>query len=233
MEEDVIRRIYLLTNELTSQQHNNQQLANELTSQLLELKTKASTKPSNEDFAVTTTAFIPPGQREEIIDTLKSRLADIVKEKKNLESTNRQLQQENEELQSVVKDYEASLETITDKFRIHTNAVVDGQLQQKKEYEALLNAEKNVTAALFSENVTLQTQLHKLSKLLRELYESDESVGFKEERLAQLAKENEDLRAILGTAKLPESTEKLKEKSSPVLPVTKTDVIADFFNDDS
>ncbi|KAI9474090.1 MAG: hypothetical protein EXX96DRAFT_580571 [Benjaminiella poitrasii] len=233
MEDEIVQKIYKLASELAFQQQSNQDLATGLSSQLSDLKTKASTKYSLDDQDVHIPNPLLPEQRDEVIKELKSRLDKAIAEQKTTVLANQQLQAEVKELQSIVKEYEAGLEMVTSKLRVHANATTEGQIRLKREYEALLNAEKSTTAALFMENVMLQSQLRKLSKSLREVFKYESSIDGHEQEIAQLNKENEALLELLKISKLSEQESVSEEKSSPVLQVTRAaGVVEEFFNDE-
>ena len=86
----------------------------------------------------------------------------------------------------------------------------------KREYEALLDAEKGTTAALFIENTILQTQLRHLSKSLRQVYENESVNESQDQEIAQLRKENQLLLEMLQVARLPDQATSA-EQSSPIL----------------
>ncbi|KAI9346367.1 hypothetical protein BD770DRAFT_463100 [Pilaira anomala] len=226
MEDEIIQKIYKLTTELASQQQNNQDLASGLTNQLTELKQKADTKYTDDD------VFIPyplsAEQRDEVLETLKERLETALSEQQKTLAVNRELEKECNELQMLLKEYESGLETVANKLRTHASASTEGQLRLRREYEALLNAEKGTTTALFMENTMLQTQLRQLSKSLREAYR-DEGIDVHDEELAQLRQENRDLLELLKVSKLSDPTIPIAERNSPVLQVTRKGVVEEFF----
>ncbi|CAO0798773.1 unnamed protein product [Mucor circinelloides] len=231
MEEEIIQKIYKLTNELASQQQSNQDLASTLNGQLTDLKTKAAAaKSSTDDQEVLIPNPLLPEQRDQVLEDLKSRLEKALLDQQTTLRENQQLEKEVNELQGLVREYETGLESITSKFRTHANATTEGQLRLRREYEALLNAEKGTTAALFIENTMLQTQLRQLSKSLRDVYKH-ESVDVHEQQISQLKKENQDLLELLKISQLPDLEEpSTQEKSSPVLQVARPGVVEEFFD---
>jgi hypothetical protein len=105
----------------------------------------------------------------------------------------------------------------------------------RREYEALLNAEKSTTAALFMENTMLQTQLRQLSKSLRDVYKDEGIFDVQQdEQIAQLKQENQDLLELLKVSKLSDPDAEIstiqQERSSPVLQVTRNGVLEEFFS---
>ncbi|OBZ87357.1 hypothetical protein A0J61_04593 [Choanephora cucurbitarum] len=214
MEEEILQKIYKLTTELTSQQQNNQDLALSLSNQLSDLKHKAESKIPNED--VEPVEPLLPEKRDEQMEQLKTKLEDSIASQKAIMETNMTLEKEIMNLQALVKDYETSFETVTSKLRWHANTVTEGQMRMKREYEALLDAEKGTTAALFIENTILQTQLRHLSKSLRQVYENESVNESQDQEIAQLRKENQLLLEMLQVARLPDQATSA-EQSSPIL----------------
>lgn len=60
-----------------------------------------------------------PEQRDEVLEKLKARLETALKEQETTSLTNKQLETEVKDLQSLLKEYEAGLEVVTDKIRAH------------------------------------------------------------------------------------------------------------------
>ncbi|KAI8079617.1 uncharacterized protein B0P05DRAFT_571533 [Gilbertella persicaria] len=226
MEEEVLQKIYKLANELAHQQQHNQDLASSLTHQLSDLKSKTNAKPLVDEHDVSLPHPTVPEQRDEVIEQLKSQLQDALSAQKAALETNKQLEKQVDDLQALVKEYEVGLETVTSKLRLHANAVTEGQIRLKREYEALLNAEKGTTAALFMENTLLQTQLRQLARSLRDVYQY-ESIDPQDQLLAQLKKENQALLKLLRISQLSE--EVITERSSPVLSAARPGVVEEFF----
>ncbi|KAI7907873.1 uncharacterized protein BX663DRAFT_492290 [Cokeromyces recurvatus] len=233
MEDEIVQKIYRLASELVYQQQNNQDLASGLSSQLSELKNKASTKYNLDVQDIYIPNPLLPEQRDEIIENLKSQLDIAIAEKKATTLLNQQLQAEVKDLQSIIREYEEGFEMMTSKLRVHANTRTEGQIRLKREYEALLDAEKSTTAALFMENIMLQTQLRKLSNCLRKVFEHESSEDSHEQEIVQLKKENQALLELLKVSKLSEQEPMIEEKSSPVLKVIRTaGVVEEFFNDE-
>ncbi|CAO3618782.1 unnamed protein product [Mucor fragilis] len=118
MEEEIIQKIYKLTNELASQQQSNQDLATTLNGQLTDLKAAAA-KSSTDDQEVLIPHPLLPEQRDQVLQDLKSRLEKALLDQQTTLQANQQLEKEVSELQGLVKEYEAGLESITSKFRTH------------------------------------------------------------------------------------------------------------------
>ena len=94
----------------------------------------------------------------------------------------------------------------------------------KREYEALLDAEKGTTAALFIENTVLQTQLRQLSKSLRTVYENEAVNESQDQEIARLREENQALLEMLQMAQLPYQANSV-EQSSPILQASPSDAV--------
>ncbi|GAA5794980.1 hypothetical protein HPULCUR_000330 [Helicostylum pulchrum] len=228
MEDEIIQKIYKLTTELASQQQSNQELATGLTTQITDLKQKAATKYSDNGQEVYIPYPVPPGQRDEVLENLKERLEKAFSDQQKTLNINRELEKECSELQMLVKEYESGLETVANKLRAHASASTEGQIRLRREYEALLNAEKGTTTALFMENTMLQTQLLQLSKSLRDAYQ-DEGIDVHDEEIAQLKQENRDLLELLKVSKLSDPNIPLTETNSPVLKVARKGVVEDIY----
>ncbi|KAI9015689.1 hypothetical protein CLU79DRAFT_838041 [Phycomyces nitens] len=215
-DEDFIQRLWKVTNELASQHQTNQEFTGSLASQLQDLKQRAVNTNSNSNTSsnsnVQEQASTIPSDR--IYSPLPSHLANDLSAKdnepKDLISENHKLMQryqallnrnqylENEctNLQTLVKDYETNVEAVTTKLRSHAHATTEGQAKLRREYEALLDAEKGTTAALFMENTMLQSRLHKLASMLRSLHD-DGANDEREALITQLRAENQGLRDML------------------------------------
>ncbi|CAO3657535.1 unnamed protein product [Mucor hiemalis] len=142
MEDEIIQKIYKLTSELASQQQNNQELATSLTGQLSHLKQKAATKYTKDGQDVYIPEPLLPGQRDEVITSLKDRLEKALADQQVTLKANEELEQECSELHSLVQEYELGLKAVANKLRTHASATTEGQIRLRREYEALLNAEK-------------------------------------------------------------------------------------------
>lgn len=60
-----------------------------------------------------------PEQRDEVIETLKNRLEKTLSEQQAAQQRNQELEKEKKNLQNLVKEYETSLETVTNKLRTY------------------------------------------------------------------------------------------------------------------
>lgn len=226
MEKELIQKVTQLVNELALQQQNNQQMAYGLSKQITEIKQKtAITKHSFDDQVP-----ILPEQRDEVVEALKNRLEKALVEQRATQQRNQELEKERGELQKLVKEYETNLETVTSKFRIYANDVSEGQLQLRREYNALLEAEKGTTATLFMENMMLQSQLSQLAKALRLAHETGSLDSPHEQKIAQLEQEKKDLLEMIGLSS--GNNVQYKESPSPMLLTTKpSGVLEEFFNE--
>ncbi|KAG1150593.1 hypothetical protein G6F37_001701 [Rhizopus arrhizus] len=205
MEEELIQKVATLINELALQQQNNQQLALDLSKQITEIKQKTSTTK------------LPFDEK-------------TLSEQQAAQQRNQELEKEKKNLQNLVKEYETSLETVTNKLRIYANAASEGQIQLRREYNALLEAEKGITTSLFMENIALQSQLSQLAKTLRIAHDAGSLDYHYEQKIAQLEQEKRDLLKISGLVSMKERH--INEGSSPVLHVARTKgVLEEFFNE--
>ncbi|KAG0949616.1 hypothetical protein G6F57_001247 [Rhizopus arrhizus] len=231
MEEELIQKVATLINELALQQQNNQQLALELSKQITEIKQKTSTtKLPFDDQSVSIPKPLLPEQRDEVIETLKNRLEKTLSEQQAAQQRNQELEKEKKNLQNLVKEYETSLETVTNKLRTYANAASEGQIQLRREYNALLEAEKGITTSLFMENIALQSQLSQLAKTLRIAHDAGSLDCHYEQKIAQLEQEKRDLLKISGLMSMKER--QINEGSSAVLHVARTKgVLEEFFNE--
>ncbi|KAI7864146.1 hypothetical protein BDF14DRAFT_1837840 [Spinellus fusiger] len=202
-EDDFLHRLWRITNEITQQHRLNKDLASGLSSQLSILKQRASENSSGQEQAEFPNLQegidgieIPDDSATNKHNDLAHENAVLLQKYNTTLSRNQSLQEECSGLDVLLKEYETNVKTITDQLRLHINATAEGQTKLRREYEALLDAEKSTTAALYKENITLQTRLHKLASILRTL--QDDSVNDEQEALiAQLITENAALREML------------------------------------
>ncbi|CAO3643045.1 unnamed protein product [Cunninghamella blakesleeana] len=200
-DDDLLQRVWKLTNDLTRQQQTNQDIATDLRGQLDNFK--KHTVNEKEDFDQDIDDFLPellPANLNTTIEEEKSYILSkhvkLIQEHHQLQDRNNELEQERQQLQSLVDEYESQFEKIASKLRAYANSSSEGQIQLRREYEALLSAEKETTAALFVENTMLQSQLSRLSNVLRNIYEQ-ETIDSHDERIYQLELENQGLREML------------------------------------
>ncbi|CAG8809961.1 804_t:CDS:2, partial [Racocetra persica] len=79
---------------------------------------------------------------------------DIERQNAQLIYENRQLNEENSELLSIIKEYETTLQIVMKKFRIQSCEIQRSKLDMQRDYEALLDEERATTSQVLSENVT-------------------------------------------------------------------------------
>jgi hypothetical protein len=60
-----------------------------------------------------------PEQRDEVLESLKSRLEKSLLDQQTTATTNKELEKECAELQALVKEYEAGLDSVASKLRSH------------------------------------------------------------------------------------------------------------------
>ncbi|ORE13281.1 hypothetical protein BCV71DRAFT_189509 [Rhizopus microsporus] len=231
MDEEIVQRIANLVNVLASQQQNNQQLALDISKQILEVKQKAGTVKClpEVDQPNAIPSSVPPEQRDEVIDSLKSQLAKALSEQEAIRQQNQELEKERDALQNLVKEYENGLETVTNKLRAYANAAAEGEMRLRREFNALLEAEKGTSATLFTENILLQMQLTQLAKTLRVAFEAKSLDGCYEEKIAQLEQEKKNFMDVLGIS--AEESEPDGNRS-PILHIPRTGgVIEEFFDE--
>ncbi|KAL0095347.1 hypothetical protein J3Q64DRAFT_1828692 [Phycomyces blakesleeanus] len=218
-EEDFLQKLWKVTNELASQHQTNQDFAGSLSSQLQDLKQRAVSTSNNGQEQAESTTTVPidrihsplPSHVANDLSTSERQPKDLISDNYKLMqkyqavlNRNQYLESECSNLQSLVKDYETNIEAVTIKLRSHANATTEGQSKLRREYEALLDAEKGTTAALFIENTTLQSRLHKLASMLRSLH--DDGVNDEREALiTQLTAENQGLRDMLHLPLIPQA----------------------------
>ncbi|KAI8070435.1 hypothetical protein BC940DRAFT_296077 [Gongronella butleri] len=200
----ILQRLLDLTNELSLQGQSNQSFVNALKAQMDDYESNGLQAKDTLDFDADD--LIPELVPENLASTDDHASSTLVSNHIKLLDAhhltmlrNKELENECRELQLLVKDYESSLELVASKLRAYAMTSYEGQLQLQREYEALLNAEKDITASLFMENTLLQSQLVKLSESLRAVYNQDTDAT-PNDRLHQLTIENQGLRELLRIA---------------------------------
>ncbi|CAO3645155.1 unnamed protein product [Cunninghamella echinulata] len=199
--------IWKLTNDLTRQQQTNQDIATDLKQRAV------NEKENNQDYDLDVDNLLPellPANlnttAEEDKSYILSKHVKLLQEHYQLQAKNQELEQERKQLQALVDEYESQFEKIATKLRTYANSSSEGQIQLRREYEALLSAEKETTAALFVENTMLQSQLSRLSNVLRTVYE-EETIDSHDSRIYQLELENQGLREMLNLSEKVSPTE--------------------------
>ncbi|KAI8343361.1 hypothetical protein BC941DRAFT_465523 [Chlamydoabsidia padenii] len=246
-DDELLRKVWKLTDDLTLQQQTNQAIASGIKSQFDNFKQRATMDKDDQASELDTPELVSSTITDSTTtsDTLASIVSkhnQLLKEHHRIKARNQELEREHTELQELVKQYEENLELITGKLRVYANTSSEGQVQLRREYEALLDAEKDTTTALFMENTFLQSQLIKLSGMLRNTYEQDTTTTIPyDSQLHQLMTENEGLRALLKISNQYTFTNPLdsssftKQLTTPMLQVGKpsSQVMQDYFDDSS
>ncbi|SAM01072.1 hypothetical protein [Absidia glauca] len=248
-DDELLQRVWKLTNDLTIQQQTNQDIASGIKTQIETFKQRTTNDQDDKDLDINLPELLPSSHTEDSNnDTITSILpkhTQLLQEHRRVKTRNQELEKECTELQELVKQYEENLEMITGKLRVYANSSSEGQSQLRREYEALLDAEKDTTAALFMENTFLQSQLIKLSGMLRNTYECDTATTIPHDsQLQQLLMENEGLRTLLKISEHQSTTSSTnriassfltKQSSTPSLQIGKpsSQVMQDYFGESS
>ncbi|GJJ09212.1 hypothetical protein Clacol_003434 [Clathrus columnatus] len=149
--------------------------------------------------------------------------AELEKLNNNFVQQNSDLQNENKQLASLLKEYEQTLENVMSKFRTHAHATQQHELSLTKHYESLLlSRETSMLSSDLSASVAYSYSLAQMSRLLRSALRtaggeppeddtSTEEVGGyveglgvedwsleRESELSRLEFENQELRRMLG-----------------------------------
>ncbi|KAG0175738.1 hypothetical protein DFQ28_003216 [Apophysomyces sp. BC1034] len=190
VDDEIHQALWKITNALESSQQHVQDLAADILTAVNDCKDLLL--PA-EHCAVPSNLKTDPVQAS---TEMMLKCAMLTQQYQTVVTKNRHLEHKCADLQELVKEYETNLETIASKLRSHSNASREGQLRLRKEYEALLDAEKGTTTALLMENTLLQTNLQRLAKVIRTVYEDDTDVD-KDARIMQLTLENRNLRELL------------------------------------
>ncbi|KAJ7600952.1 hypothetical protein C8J56DRAFT_911685, partial [Mycena floridula] len=213
--------------ELSEQLNQNRSLAVSLYAQAGGLKNQA---------IHTQTGFVL--RRFNMDKTKEAYDAELTRMNTVMSAENQALQHDNKQLNTLIKEYEQTLETLMSNFRNRAQDVQERELTLIREYESKLLAreEQNVTQEL-SANVEASGSLTRLSELLRQTLHSlsgedieppnagplsneepwTESNGSeyaleREIELARLEKENEELRRLAGL--LPQHHHQRRSDSS-------------------
>ncbi|KAI9252842.1 hypothetical protein BDA99DRAFT_563158 [Phascolomyces articulosus] len=202
---DALKRFWELANELTTRHDANNELSADIYKQIADLKQRTEGKAQDQEQAFLTAIDSsniqqqPPLNQVELDSAtaaLGSQYNTLLQKYQKTVSRNQQLEKDCNDLQTLVQEYETNLSKVADKLRTHIASTTEGQIRLRKEYEALLDAEKGTTAELMIENMTLRQHLHQIASTLRTAYESPEG----DEHIAQVAQltiENQGLREML------------------------------------
>ncbi|RUS22346.1 hypothetical protein BC937DRAFT_89619 [Endogone sp. FLAS-F59071] len=128
---------------------------------------------------------------------LLRKYQELQRQHKAVVTQNQFLEQENAQLQVLVKDYEAGLEIVTKKFRTHTHAAQQSKFLMQRDYEALLEEERRTTSTILADNLAMQHSLSQLAALIRQAYDADNDLP-SNTLVEQLLVENQSLREMLG-----------------------------------
>ncbi|CDH60068.1 predicted protein [Lichtheimia corymbifera JMRC:FSU:9682] len=199
LDEDTFTKLWKLTNDWAAQQKTNHELASGLNKQLAEQKQTAESK--QELLQTSASSLLLSSDAKDLDQATAELLANYkeLSERHNaVMERNQALHHECNDLQDIVKSYEENIKVITDKLRSHTVSAAEGHVQLRREYEALLDAEKGTTAELLLENMTLRHQLHHLAAKIRKAYADQEDMDHTSTtKLAELEAENRALREML------------------------------------
>ncbi|KAI9315247.1 hypothetical protein BX666DRAFT_1860992 [Dichotomocladium elegans] len=134
LDEDTFSKLWKLTNEWAAQQKSNHELASDISKQIADYKKQGSALAKLDQ------------QQSDNVDRATVELLTDYKALLDLYqkvlSQNQTLQREKSQLEEICKEYEDKLETVVGKLRSHTVATTEGHAQLRREYEALLDAEK-------------------------------------------------------------------------------------------
>ncbi|ORY90027.1 hypothetical protein BCR43DRAFT_499891 [Syncephalastrum racemosum] len=218
VDEDTLQKLWKIANEVSVQQQANQDLASGLRSQLHDLKqrttvdTEASAAAAQRWDTTTLDPAYLTGQQEKDLPTddpvaiLNAKCNALMEAHQATLARNQKLERECADLRGLVYDYETNLEQITSKLRNHTVASMQGQAQLRREFEALLDAEKNVTATLLMENMDLRQRVHKVAEMLRQCNQENADDETSLLQWTQLRAENQGLRDLLQLSKVSQKT---------------------------
>ncbi|CAG8495889.1 2450_t:CDS:2 [Gigaspora margarita] len=159
-------RLRKLTQELCSQLAVNREQVRRLQQQVDELKSRAEKYES-------------PLNRSNYKGPPFEAGTDIERQNAQLIYENRQLNEENSELLSIIKEYETTLQIVMKKFRIQSAT----------------------TSQVLSENVTLQSYISSISSLVREAYNAQTDLDT-DILIESLKVENQGLKQMLNIANI-------------------------------
>jgi hypothetical protein len=156
MEEELMKMWGMIT-ELSEQMQNNRHLATTLQNQASQLRGQAT--HAGTGFVLR--RFNTDISKEVFESELERMNAQLVIE-------NQQLQHENKQLNSLLKEYEQTLETVMAKFRSQAHAAQQHELTLTRHYETLLlSRESQSSTNDLSTNTAYSASLSRLSELLR------------------------------------------------------------------
>ncbi|CAG8659936.1 22138_t:CDS:2 [Cetraspora pellucida] len=185
-------RLRKLTQELCSQLAVNREQVRRLQQQVDELKSRAE-------------RYEGPLNRSNYKGPTFEAGTDIERQNAQLIYENRQLNEENSELLSIIKEYETTLQIVMMKFRIQSCEIQRSKLDMQRDYEALLDEERATTSQVLSENVTLQSYISNISSLVREAYDAQTDLDT-DILIESLKVENQGLKQMLNIANIDTET---------------------------
>ncbi|RUP45748.1 hypothetical protein BC936DRAFT_147793, partial [Jimgerdemannia flammicorona] len=158
---------------------------------------------------------------------LLHRYHDLQRQHKAIVAQNQHLEQECTQLQLLVREYEAGMEVVTDKFKSHGYSSQQEKLLMQRDYEVLLDEER------------MQHRLVQLATLLRQAHDVDAD-STSTTLIEHLLQENRALREKLGIA--GSSPPSSAPSSGPTCPAARTRraspqqgpsvLVAEFFGDE-
>ncbi|KAI9496527.1 hypothetical protein BDB00DRAFT_869459 [Zychaea mexicana] len=223
---DALKRFWELANELTTRHDANNELTADIFKQIADLKQRTEGKSQDQEQGFlsaidsSTTDAQPLNQFEvdNATATLGSQYNTLLQKYQRTISRNQQLEKDCGELQALVQEYESNLSKVAEKLRTHTVSTTEGYIRLRKEYEALLDAEKGTTAELMIENMTLRQHLHQIASMLRTAYDSPEGDEHAAQ-FAQLTIENQGLREMLQISQVSKTGDSTAS-TDPAAPVS-------------
>ncbi|KAN0124920.1 hypothetical protein V8E52_001472, partial [Russula decolorans] len=155
VEGDFFLRAWQIIHEISDQLTHNQKFSSSLLSQAESVKAEAGNLKS--DF--TLRRFNVDISKETLESELERTNAQIIIE-------NHTLQQENNQLSLLLKEYEQTMETIMSKFHIHAKAAQQHQVTLTEHYDPLLTRELSPPSESAA-NSAMNVSLHRLSQVLQ------------------------------------------------------------------
>ncbi|KAI8379320.1 uncharacterized protein BYT42DRAFT_568409 [Radiomyces spectabilis] len=145
-DDEILQKIWKLTNELASQQQTNQEMASDIRSQLSDLKQRANALQTTKEQENVNSSMFNHLEQDVSADLavacILAKHNDLLQQHQTVMTHNEELQAENYELKTLLREYEAGLETVASKLRNYGGNFMNNQLRMRREYEALLDAEK-------------------------------------------------------------------------------------------
>ncbi|GJJ69866.1 hypothetical protein EMPS_02215 [Entomortierella parvispora] len=176
VDDSEMQRLWKLTNELTAQLVFNRSATLELKQQLAELQTRTLQGPAP-------------------VLGANGNIQDY-----RLRIENERLQEENNQLHEQVREYERWMEYIMSKFRLQNFAMAQTRKESMQEARKMAEQGGEAVVRLQEENAALQARLVDLGavarRVMQEEYYSTESL------IESLESENQNLREMLGVAKV-------------------------------